>query len=107
MNSATLFLLTGGFLVVVGLYHLLGVPSVFRKILAANVLGAGIFMILIALAARQPDVAPDPMPHTMVLTGIVVSVCATAVALKLICRLHAITGDDELPERGEPSDGKH
>lgn len=106
MNSATLYLLTGGVMVVVGLYHLLGARSVFRKILAANVQGVGIFMILVALAAREPDAAPDPVPHAMVLTGIVVSVCATALALKLTCRLHLLTGGDELPESDEPDDGQ-
>ena len=105
--NATLYLMTGGILVVAGLYHVLSVPSTFRKVLAANILGAGIFMILIALAARQPGAATDPVPHAMVLTGIVVSVCATAVALKLICRLHALTGSDELPERDDPANGKH
>ncbi len=101
MNSVTLYLLTGGFLVTCGLYHLLCVPSLLRKILAANVMGTGVFMILIAMAARQPEAPPDPVPHAMVLTGIVVSVCATAVALKLICRLHAFTGRDVLPDEGE------
>ncbi len=102
MTSATLYLLTGGFLVATGLYHFVSVPSLIRKILAANVLGTGIFMILIALATRRPGEPPDPVPHAMVLTGIVVSVSATAVALKLICRLHSLTGRTELPAAGEP-----
>ena len=43
-------------------------------------LGNGIFLLLIAMAARAPG-EPDPVPHAMVLTAIVVAVSATAVML--------------------------
>jgi hypothetical protein len=55
--------------------------------LAINVMGAGVFMMLIAVAYRGPDLAPDPVPHALVLTGIVVAVSATALALALARRL--------------------
>ncbi|MNC39829.1 putative monovalent cation/H+ antiporter subunit C [compost metagenome] len=59
-------------------------------------MGSGAFLVLVGLAQRH-DVA-DPVPQAMVLTGIVVAVAATALALALARRLHALTGRMELPE---------
>ena len=47
---------------------------------------------------RRGAAAPDPVPQAMVLTGIVVAVAATALALALTRKLHALTGRLELPE---------
>ena len=41
---------------------------------------------------------PDPVPHAMVLTGIVVAVSATAFALVLARRIYSVTGSTRLPE---------
>ena len=57
-------------------------------------MGTGVFMLLISIAYRGPDVAPDPIPHALVLTGIVVAVSATALALALVRRLHTEDADD-------------
>ena len=62
-------------------------PALLRKVLALNVMGSGVFLLLIAAAYRGPDAAPDPVPHALVLTGIVVAVSATALALALGRRL--------------------
>ena len=43
--------------------------------------------MLIASAYRAPHGLPDPVPHAMVLTGIVVAVSMTALALVLAGRL--------------------
>lgn len=85
-----------------------------KKIIAANFLGSGVFLILVALARRSPA-GVDPVPHALVLTGIVVSVSATACALALARRLagahHAAKAerfDDGEPDAetggGEPRD---
>jgi len=58
-----------------------------------------VFMFLIAIAKR--DILPDPVPHAMVLTGIVVAVSATALALALTLRVRAATGKAELPEKSQ------
>jgi multicomponent Na+:H+ antiporter subunit C len=50
-------------------------------------MASGIFLVLIGLARQVPSPLPDPVPHAMVLTGIVVSVSATAFALVLIRHL--------------------
>ncbi len=51
-------------------------------------------MMLIAVAYRGPGVPPDPVPHALVLTGIVVAVSATALALALARRLHRSSDND-------------
>ncbi len=61
--------------------------SLLQRIIALNVMGTGVFMMLITIAYRGPDAAPDPIPHALVLTGIVVAVSATALALTLLRRL--------------------
>jgi multicomponent Na+:H+ antiporter subunit C len=40
-----------------------------------------VFHVLVAVAYRGLDDAPDPVPQALVLTGIVVAVSATALAL--------------------------
>lgn len=91
MNSALLYSLTGVGLFSIGLYGVIGRLHFFKKIIGLNIMGSGVFMLLVALAARNPD-EPDPVPHVMVLTGIVVAVSATGLALALACHIHAATG---------------
>ena len=70
-----------------GLRAVLLSDSLLQRIIALNVMGSGVFMMLITIAYRGPDAAPDPIPHALVLTGIVVAVSATALALTLLRRL--------------------
>ena len=67
--------------------------SLLGRVLAINVCGAGVFMILVALAYKGPGQVPDAVPQALVLTGIVVAVSATALALALGRSLHR--GGDE------------
>lgn len=60
-----------------------------RAILAVNVMSSGVFLVLVALARRTPGLVADPVPHAMVITGIVVAVSATAMAIVLTQRLRA------------------
>lgn len=85
-----IFALTGVLLFSVGLSGLFFCAHPLRKILAVNLAGSGVFLILVALASRQPDTPPDPVPHALVLTGIVVAISATAVALVLYRRLKVL-----------------
>jgi multicomponent Na+:H+ antiporter subunit C len=102
MNHAFLYALVGVGLFCLGLYALIVHSNLLRKILAINVMGSGVFLVLAALAKRTADAAPDPVPHAMVITGIVVAVSATAFALMLMLRVVTETGQAELPdERSE------
>ena len=95
MTSTLLYSLTGLLLFTMGLFTLIIHSHPLRKILSVNVMSTGVFLVLIATAYRplgQGDI--DPVPHAMVLTGIVVSVSVTALALILACRVQETSNLD-------------
>ena len=79
--------LTGVVLFALGLRGALLHRSLLGRVLAINICGAGVFLVFVALAYRGSELTPDPVPHALVLTGIVVAVSATALALALGRRL--------------------
>lgn len=101
MTYATLYAICGVVLFGIGFFGTVVCRHLIRKVMAVNLMGAGVFLVMIALAARTPTGIPDPIPHAMVLTGIVVAVSATALMLALIRRLHLQTGLTELPDQME------
>jgi len=82
----------------IGFYGLVIYSHLVKKILALNVVGSGVFLFLVAAADQTSSSVPDPVPHAMVLTGIVVAISATALALALACRIHQVTGTARLTE---------
>lgn len=96
MSTALLYTLVGTGLFCLGLYALIVYAHLLRKILAINVMGSGVFLILVALARRSSEA--DAVPHAMVITGIVVAISATALALTLMLQLATTSGRAELPE---------
>lgn len=96
MNPFLGYALCGVLLIGIGLYGAIVYGHLLRKIMALNVMSSGIFLVFIALARRAPG-GTDPVPHAMVITGIVVAVCASAVALVLSVRVAAETGQAALP----------
>ncbi len=100
-----IFLVAGAALFALGFHGLLAQAHLLRRVIALNVMGTGVFVIFIALAAQIEGPVPDPIPHSMVLTGIVVSVCATAVALALADQVQILNGRAELDD-SEGDDGK-
>lgn len=100
MSQPQLYFVAGAAVFALALHGLLTRAHLLRKILAGNLLGTALFMILIALARRTEP--PDAVPHALVLTGIVVSVSTTAFALVLARRIHQETGQARLPEERGP-----
>lgn len=94
MTAATLYGLAGAALAGIGLYGLVVQAEALRRILAFNLLGSGVFLVFGAVAGAGPGA--DPVPHAMVITGIVVALAATALAVGLALRL---------ARRGDPPDG--
>ena len=85
MSAALIYAVAGIALFVVGVVGLILRSHLLRKILAFNIMGSGTFLLLVGLSQRSG--MPDPVPQAMVLTGIVVTVAATALALALARRL--------------------
>jgi multicomponent Na+:H+ antiporter subunit C len=95
MSAALLYALAGAALFSIGVAGLILQPHLLRKIIAFNIMGSGAFLVLIGLGQREGST--DPISQAMVLTGIVVSVAATALALALARRLLDLTGKMRLP----------
>ena len=99
MSPLLTYGVAGAVLIAIGLYALNVRRHLLRKIVALNVIGNGVFLTLVAAAPRLGT--PDPVPHAMVLTGIVVAVSATAFALALAVRVRDATGAAVLPPPGD------
>ena len=89
MTGATLYGLCAAVLVGLGLFGLIVHPQPLRKILAFNLIGSGVFVLFGAVALRgaAAGFGGDPVPQALVITGIVVAVAATALAVALLLRL--------------------
>jgi multicomponent Na+:H+ antiporter subunit C len=90
MNGATLYFFCSFMLFFSGLYGMLFVKSLLMKTLSLNFSSAGLFLFLVARAYNGVALPPDPVPHGLVLTGIVISASATALLLFLSTVLHAL-----------------
>ncbi|HSI41638.1 MAG TPA: NADH-quinone oxidoreductase subunit K [Xanthobacteraceae bacterium] len=101
-GSVTLFGLAGAGLVGLGLYGIIVQGKPLRRLLSFNVLGAGIFL-LFGVAARRGaalGLGGDPVPQAIVITGIVVAFCASALAVALMMRLEAVEDDTAEGDEG-------
>ncbi|MFL9813590.1 NADH-quinone oxidoreductase subunit K [Stutzerimonas sp. VN223-3] len=93
MTSSLFWMAVGAALWLLGLHGLLSLRQALRRIIAFNLMGSGVFLVMIALAARsQPS---DPLLVALVVTGLVVAVSATALAL----RLAGVAHDRQEPEQ--------
>jgi multicomponent Na+:H+ antiporter subunit C len=92
--SATVFGLCGAVASGLGLYGMITDAQPLRKILAFNVLGAGVFLIFGVVARRgaAAGFGGDPVPQALVITGMVVAFAATAMAVALLLRLFDASG---------------
>lgn len=96
MSLWQLYALLGVGLFCIGLYALGTRGHLLFRILALNVIGSAVFLLMVALAGRGGAI--DPVPHAMVITGIVVAVSATALGLRLMLRVAESTGAPRLPD---------
>lgn len=96
MSAGLIFACTGVLLFAFGVAGVVLIDHLVRRILAFNLMGSGVFLVLVGLAQRTDHL--DPVPQAMVLTGIVVALAATALALALARRLFKLTGKCKLPE---------
>jgi len=97
VNSGMLFAFGGLGLLLIGGWALALRAHLIRKVLAINIMGSGSFLMLIGGVPAGGD-ALDPVPQAMVITGIVVAISATALALALVLRIANATGKPALPE---------
>jgi multicomponent Na+:H+ antiporter subunit C len=96
MTALTLYATTGAALVGLGLYGLIAARHLLRRVVAFNLLGSGLFVFLGAAGAR--GAGPDPVPQALIVTGLVVSLSASALAVGLAVAGARISGRATLPE---------
>jgi multicomponent Na+:H+ antiporter subunit C len=104
MTTYDVYVAGGAVLFALGTYGLLERPHLVHKVIAANFMGSGIFLVLIGLANRTPTPEPDPVPQAMVLTGIVVTVAMTALGLAIVKRYFSETGRTTLDADEKPGE---
>lgn len=87
MSQTLFYLCVGSSLWLLGLHGLLRLKHPIRRLIAINVMGSGVFTVMVALALRSDP--PDPVLQALVVTGLVVAASATAFALRLTsARIH-------------------
>jgi multicomponent Na+:H+ antiporter subunit C len=84
----------GAFLFGLGFAAFIGRRHLLWRIIAVNIMGSGVSLLLLTLPAPVAG-RVDPVPQAMVLTGIVVMVAATALALALAVRLASLPARED------------
>jgi multicomponent Na+:H+ antiporter subunit C len=85
-------------LLLIGLYTMIARRNLIKKIMGLNILSTSVFLFLIAVAYKQGGAPPidvpgeyvyvNPLPHALVLTGIVVALALTCFALVLTMKMY-------------------
>lgn len=97
MTTATVWVLAAASMFGIGLYALVLARHLLRQLIAVNVMGNAVFLLLV-VAAGPIAGGLDGIPLALVLTGIVVAVSATGFALALVVRLAEATGSISLED---------
>lgn len=105
MSSFAWYSAIGCVLVALGLVVMLLATDRFRRLVALNVAASGTLVVLLAVAGRSVD--PDPVPHALALTGIVITVAFTGLGVVLARRIDELDRQDDDHERADrpPDDG--
>jgi len=101
-------------LFLMGLYAVTVKPNLIKKLIGLNIMETSVFLFIVSIGMVEGGQAPivtegvktsrmvNPIPQALILTGIVVAVSTTAVALALCIKLHEAYGSlnaDEIIER--------
>ena len=105
VSTAMFYALCGAALVGVGLYGFIARAHLLRRVLAFNVIGSGLFLFFGALGHRGTAAGTDPVPQALIITGIVVALSLTALAVALVLRLAGESASAVLPEEAPTGAG--
>ena len=89
-------------LLAVGLFAVLASGNLVKKLIGLNIFQASVFLLYITMGKVSGGTAPilderfsaypNPLPHVLILTAIVVGVATTALGLALVVRIHRAFG---------------
>lgn len=96
-------------LFVIGMHTMLTHANMIKKVIAMNIMDASIFLLFVAIGYTHGGQAPiiiegaeviyvNPIPGSLMLTGIVVAVSITAYALSLIVKIYRYYGTVDCDE---------
>lgn len=96
-----------------GMYIMLTSGNLLKKLIGLNIMETSVFAFIVTTGMLHEGDPPllaeglgpafaSPLPHALVLTGIVVAVSITALALALILRIKREHGTIELDELDTP-----
>jgi multicomponent Na+:H+ antiporter subunit C len=94
METYQLYSLTSAILFVIGIGGVFVARHFIKKIIATIIMGGGVFLTFVSFAERDALAFADPVPHALVITGIVVAVASAAFALALARRIYQLTGEE-------------
>jgi len=85
-------------LLLIGLYAMIARRNLIKKIMGLNILSTSVFLFLISVGYKEGGASPirvpgvelyvNPLPHALVLTGIVVALALTSFALVLTIKIY-------------------
>lgn len=101
MNTLLIYNFTALLLFAAGLRGALLRHSVIGQIISINVCGCGLFLWMVTLAFRGDGEAANALMHALVLTGIVIAVSASALALAIDSRLQQAGETAEATDAGD------
>lgn len=101
MTTVSIYYIAAIILFTIGLFGLAAHSHFLRKVVSLNIMAGGAFLLLISLAYHPESTGVDPVPQAMVLTGIVVTISATAFALCLVRRIREKTGQCDFKDLKE------
>lgn len=106
----------------IGLYNVIVRRNIIKKLIGLNIMETSVFFFLISIGYLEGGAAPihvggadpsrmvNPLPQALILTGIVVAVSVTALALSLVILLYRQYGtldvDRLMKEGSEEPAGK-
>ncbi len=94
METYQIYILTSAVLFVIGMGGVFMARHFIKKIIATIIMGGGVFLCFVSFAQRDALTFADPVPHALVITGIVVAVASAAFALALARRIYQLTGEE-------------
>jgi multicomponent Na+:H+ antiporter subunit C len=94
METYQIYSLTSAVLFVIGIGGIFVSRHFIKKIIATMIMGGGVFLCFVSFAERDALTFADPVPHAMVITGIVVAVSSAAFAIALARRIYQLTGEE-------------
>lgn len=98
---------TAALLFLIGLYVVVSKSNLVKKLMGLNIMETSVFLLYISVGAVKGGKAPiveeaasnslfvNPIPQALILTGIVVAVSTTALALSLIIKIYEHCGTIE------------